>query len=271
MKNKFNRTGVVLANGLALTALGGVLLLAPALASASAVTQYDWRFDTSASPVSPEVASASAPNLRANVTPGPLSDGWQASNPLFGSAQGVWDLGREGSIILTNSTGLGGALSEGRSLTVKVKQWFDGGIYNTAAKVSVPGAQFVSSSESLVPASDFGEWLITENKWNVTAGVAVTAAVITGADTGSLVDSVTLLSASLSGDSPVLTIRAGAGGTLELSWPSAFSGMKLQPNANLANLEGWNAVALPVQISGGLCTVSVNAVGSVQFYRLKLP
>ena len=52
MKNKFNRTGLVLTNGLALTALGGVLLLAPALAVASAVTQYDWRFDTSASPVS---------------------------------------------------------------------------------------------------------------------------------------------------------------------------------------------------------------------------
>jgi len=49
--------------------------------------------------------------VQALIAPGQFSDGWMASSPILGSAQGIWDLGKSGSITLSNPSGFNGSVN----------------------------------------------------------------------------------------------------------------------------------------------------------------
>src|SRR5436309_2110537 len=69
---------------------------------------YQWQFVTGASPLAPDVSTGGTGTASATITPGQFSDGWLEENPVFGYANGVWDLGRSGTITLSNASGLAG-------------------------------------------------------------------------------------------------------------------------------------------------------------------
>src|SRR5215204_4497229 len=116
-------------------ALAAGILLAAAGARAES---NQWAFATSANP-----ALAAGGGATATIAPGPFSTAWINNNAILGSASGVWDLGQMGNITIANTAGTTNAQ---RSFTVKVTQWYDGGIFNSNAAVSLPGATLSGAS-----------------------------------------------------------------------------------------------------------------------------
>ena len=238
-------------------------------------THYEWQFRSSTTPSAPEVVQGSAGTPLATITPDPIfAVGWLAGKSFLGSAQGIWDLGREGSVTLTDPCGLGGSADPARSVTVSVVQYEDGGIYAQLARVSVPGATPVGArTRRGSAASGLGNWMVSETEWRADAGVPVDSVVITGAPGGSLIDQVAVDSVPVV-TQPSLTIRkAGAADTaqVEISWPSNYGHAVLESSADLHAPSGWSAVDAAVQETNGTSFVTLEVVRSAQFYRLKLP
>ena len=211
----------------------------------------------------------------ASVTPGSFSSGWTNHEDLFGATSGgVWDLGSSGKITVDNVAGVVGDAGQDRVFTVKVTEWNDGGIYNESSAVSVPGADLVSSTvdttatEAVNATTSFGQWVVNETKWHAHANAHVSSAVITGAQYGSVVNQVALVSNSATVVAPPqLSINQVAGQTV-ISWPSSYSDYVLESTSDLNNPQGWTAVSVGVQVNGGVASVTVDGTASQQFYRL---
>src|ERR1035438_4111134 len=123
MKNTINRTTVVLA---VLAAIATSVWSA----QASSGVSYQWQFGSSANPAAPDVSPGGAGPAQATIAPGAFASGWMADNAIMGGAQGIWDLGRNGTIILSNPAGLVGDSGQIRLFTIRVVQYQDGGIYS---------------------------------------------------------------------------------------------------------------------------------------------
>jgi hypothetical protein len=233
-----------------------------------------WRFDTGASSALPEVAPNPAASCQAVVVPGPFASGWVESSPVFGGARGVWDLGSTGTITCQGLSGLLGGSGQERVFTVRIKQYYDGGIYGESTGISVPGATVVSSNLSVVATAFIGDWLVQEVRWKVPAGVTSDALQIVGAPYGSLVDEVSVETSALAvTQPPVLSIRQVSGGDkqIEISWPAAHGGMVLESNPNPHDSAGWAMVEAAVQTNNGTAFVVVEGSATSRFFRLKQP
>src|SRR5215475_14124467 len=114
MKNPINR------NFLVLLAAAAISILSAQNSSALAAAAYEWRFDTSANPTAPEVSAGGG--AQAGIAPGQFASGWMSANAILGSAQGIWDLGRLGTITLSNPSGLAGPSGQERLFTVRISQ-----------------------------------------------------------------------------------------------------------------------------------------------------
>ena len=240
------------------------------LSAQNAASTYEWKFDTSANPTLAEIWAASP--AQAVITPGQFASGWMSTNAILGSAQGIWDLGRRGTITLSNPSGLAGNLGQERLVTISVVQYQDGSIYNQLADISIPGASLVSSGTSTESVADIGDWVVAQTQWKVPAGASADFVQITSAYNGSLVNGVTVESTSASVSAPQLSIRPlGAGNGVEISWPDSYTGWVLESTDNAADANGWTLVGGTVQTSGGLHFVQKDASDSARFYRLKQP
>ncbi len=251
----------------------GSLSLPPLLAvNMPSGSTVDWDFSNA----NPTTASSLGANGGvATVTSGAFASGWLANNDVLGGAQGVWDLGSNGVITLTNPAGLAGAADQNRVFTLKVVEWNDGGIYNDSVNISIPGATLVSSAKLTTQltkqnaTASIGGWVINETKWSVAAGTSVTSAVITGSANGSLVDQLTIQSSAVIGDtSPQLSIKL-VGSNAVVSWSASLSGVTLESSANLSDSASWTPVTTPVNVLGNVNSVTVEANDSARFYRLK--
>ena len=263
MKNLLKQIAAVLA-----------LLLISAFAGQSAQNSpagtYEWRFGTTANPALPEVSAGGS--AQATIGLGQFASGWMASNAILGSAQGIWDLGRQGTIALSNPSGLAGNSGQSRLVTISVVQYQDDSIYNQLADVSIPGASLVSSGTTTESVADIGDWVVAQTQWSVPAGSPASSVQITSAYNGSLVNRVTVESTSASVLAPELNIRSlGPGGGVEISWPDSYTGWVLESTDNAADPNGWTAVGGTVQTSGGLHFVQRDASDAARFYRLKQP
>ena len=243
--------------------------VAVAAGAATQSVQRNWDFTAPASP------APSAPGGgRAVIAPGDFADGWIDSNAIFGGARGVWDLGRQGTVTLSDSNLLSNATGQRRQITVRATQWLDRGIYADFAKVAVPGADMETFNGRLTRLGTIGGWVVDETVWTVEAGVAINAVVVTAAMNGTLLDEVSVeIATSVVDPAPVLAIRqlGGEVNQVELSWSSAVSDWVVQANDNPSNAAGWQAVAEPVAVTGDLHSTVLSATGGPRFFRLSKP
>lgn len=270
----FTGTKSLMKNLLKQTAAASMILMISGLAAQSAqnlpASSYEWRFGTIANPALPEVSAGGS--AQASIGLGQFASGWMSTNAILGSAQGIWDLGRRGTITLSNPSGLAGNLGQERLVTISVVQYQDGSIYNQLADISIPGASLVSSGTSTESVADIGDWVVAQTQWKVPAGASADFVQITSAYNGSLVNGVTVESTSASVSAPQLSIRPlGAGNGVEISWPDSYTGWVLESTDNAADANGWTLVGGTVQTSGGLHFVQKDASDSARFYRLKQP
>jgi hypothetical protein len=70
----------------------------------------------------------------------------------------------------------------------------------------------------------------------------------------------------LDGSNPTLTLSRN-GGQVLLSWPRLALGFGLESSGTISS--GWSAVTNPTSISGEQNTVTIDASGSMTFFRLR--
>ncbi len=68
---------------------------------------------------------------------------------------------------------------------------------------------------------------------------------------------------------PALTVQAGSGGTIKVTWPASATGYVLQSSSSASG--GWANSSLTVTTEAGQNVVTDTAGGGAQFYRLYLP
>jgi len=244
-------------------------------ASASLVpaagTAFEWRFDSAANPALPEVSGSAG--AQAAIAPGQFSDGWIAKAAILGAAQGIWDLGKSGTITVKLPPG---AFNPSSVVSVKVVQYYDqnGGLYNELATVSVPGAEPGDIVAGVSTTTTLGGWFSDETQWRAQAGAVIDTVVITGAPGGSLIDGVVVASSLTAAQPPVilsiLPVGGGSGQVL-ISWPAGIAGLVLESTADLTDTNGWAPVEGPVETIGDTSGVTVTATGGARFYRLRQP
>jgi hypothetical protein len=265
MKNLRNR---ILASLGVLAALVGSTGIAQS-SNANTAT-YVWPFDSSANPTAPGTVSGGVADAQATIVPGNFSSGYISSNPILGSANGVWDLGSGGTITMQSSAGLSGAGDPASLVTVNVVQYQDGGLYNQLAAVAVPGGTLMGTSSSIVSTTSLGWWTAAQSQWSVPAGTPVGPVVVTGATDGSLVDQVSIQVAAAALPKFQLTIQNVGSSQVQISWPSSYGGT-LEFTPALGDPQGWTPVQPqpPVQTNNGTASVILNADAGARFYRLK--
>jgi len=259
MKIRISKMLSVLAAGAALVTV----------ANAGPDTSYSWQFTSPANPAIPETVVGGTTHARAIVAPGGYADGWIATNAVLGSAQGVWDLGSSGAITLNNPDGLAGASAQPRLITVSVKQYQDGAIYNQAASVSLANATLVLSKDTMAGATLIGEWQVHQTQWRVEARTELNSLVVSGAASGTLVDSIIVESELAASTRPQLAIRKLSGSQVEISWPSTFNSAVLESATNPA--QSWTPITAQAQIVGDRRVVTIDTTDAVQCYRLRQP
>jgi hypothetical protein len=133
----------------------------------------------------------------------------------------------------------------------------------------------LGSTTTPLPGSSgiFGAWNKQQTQWQIDAANPVNTVVIAGAVTGTIIDEVKVQSASAVVQPPQLSIqRVGPNqGQIQISWPASYSNMILEASANLSNPQGWTAVPGQVVVNGDTASITLNAAGAAQFYRLKQP
>lgn len=228
-----------------------------------------WEFPTDANPA----VSVAGPG-RAGIAPGDFASGWIGSDPVYGTAVGIWDLGRSGTIILTDPAVLGGADSPRREITVRVTQWVDGGIYANFADVAVPGATLATFDERVTRNGTIGGWMEDGTVWSADAGVVTDKVLVTGYVNGSLVDQVSVELRTFTVEpAPALSVRRVSGGMnrVELSWTSAGSGWVVQTSESITDVAGWQPLEGSVSVVGDRHSVVAEATGGARFFRLSKP
>ena len=131
-------------------------------------TFQEWRFTTDANPASPEVLSNAYGTAEASIAPGLLSSGWIDQLPGLGTNRGYWDLGSNGSITLTIAGNSATAPNASQFVWVQIVQWYDGGIFNEYAAVSITGAVYLGGERTLVASAPTGGgWWLDLTRWRL--------------------------------------------------------------------------------------------------------
>jgi len=169
-------------------------------------TVQTWRFDAGANPASPEIVSNPNGTPSAAVAVSPVGAGWLNQLFLFGTNQGVWDLGGGGSMTLTIPNEAHPA-GHWKLISVQVYQFRDGSIYNQIAPVSVPGATRVGGEVRPVATNVIGPglavtWIVEQSLWLMEQCPASESVVISapGATISSAIDTVIVDTICLSAD-----------------------------------------------------------------------
>jgi hypothetical protein len=158
-------------------------------------TFQQWAFSVSNNPAAllPELVTNQYGSASAAVVPGPFSSGYVEQNPFLGCAQGIWDLGRGGTLTLSLPNSPGASSGSYKYVSVQVTQYRDS-IYNTNAAVNVPGGVLVGRQEQTVLATSNvlnGIWVAEQTVWRLgPPSPGAEMVVITGGTNGALIDQV---------------------------------------------------------------------------------
>lgn len=250
---------------LSIALTGMAVLSAQAVApSAPTVVRHEWRFDLDANP------APSGLGALAEVHSGEFASGWLAGLPeLPGNAVGCWDLGVVGTIScdLSNVVPAGAALER---VTVKITQWWNGGIYDFVA-VGLPGAQSVSAVPDISQLGPLGAWVVDETVLTPAAGAKLDTLTITAGANGAIVDRVVVEASVVTLPPLVLDIQTDPvnPGSIQLSWDSALGAAIVESSSKLDASAGWVPLAATPQLSNGRYTVTTDAGDAAKFFRLK--
>jgi hypothetical protein len=152
----------------------------------SAFAGIDWGFDTGANPL--EVSGAGGSGT-ATIAVGAFGTGWQSGGSVpwnLGTAQGFWDLGRAGSIVLSSLSGSG-------LTTLNVFQWVDPGIYSGDLTVAASSGSVNFLGSSLIGSlNNGGGWY--DFAYSLSAALSPADTVtITAGQGGAIIDRLTVV------------------------------------------------------------------------------
>lgn len=157
-------------------------------------TFQEWNFTTNSNPAAPETSLNTNGTALAAIAKAPAGAGWLNGLFLFGTNQGVWDLGGAGSMSLSvpNSVKPPGYW---KLVSVQVYQFRDGGIYNRFAAVNVPGATLLGTNTAVATTNVVGPgltvtWVVHQSLWLIDPSPAVESIVITAPPNGAAIDRV---------------------------------------------------------------------------------
>lgn len=248
--------------------IAGLLVLAACVASGAAVApsaiHHEWQFNSDANPAPAAGGAAIA------IQPGALASGWLPEESVMpGATAGVWDLGRAGSMACDLSEVFGPSLAI-QQVTVRVRQWWDGGIFDFA-DVTMPGAQAAAVSPDVGSLGLVGGWIVDETIFTPAPGAQLSILSIFAGTNGAVLDGVEIEASVIVLPPLELAIRPvppGDGG-LELSWPETLLPVTLESTSELGTGAEWKALEVTPQLVNGRYTVTVPSEAGGRYFRLK--
>jgi hypothetical protein len=236
------------------------------LQAAETLVKHVWNFGDGANPALSETSHASA-----TVSPGSFAAGWQKDLPvLSGGDGGFWDLGQNGKLTFSFPNGVG-AGAQVQSITIKVSQWWDGGIYDGFASASLRGATPTTTGAVGNHFGELGGWIVNTSSWQPKTGETIDSLVLAAGKKGAIIDSVIVEAVVSVIAAPQLSIRFVNSSQLELSWPVSNSGMILESSSDFSDAGSWQKVEGAINVGETLCSLLVDAKSPGQFYRLRQP
>ena len=175
---------------------GDVVGFRPCWRGLADTTFQHWSFGMSNNPASlpAEIVTNAFGAPSAGLVLGPFSSGYIAEvSSFFGCRQGIWDLGRVGTMTLNVPNAPGLTPGSYKYVQVEVTQLRDG-IYAQTAAVSLPGGTLVNQQEQVVETNGFGEvWFVHKTLWRMgPPSPAIESVIVTGGTNGSLIDQVVI-------------------------------------------------------------------------------
>lgn len=179
-------------------------------------TFQQWAFSAAddATNIPAELVTNVFGNPQASVIAGDFSSGYFDTDPFIGSVQGIWDLGRYGTMTLNVSNNPALTAGAYTYVQVQVAQFQDGFIYSSNAAVSLAGGTLLSEQQQLLVTNSFGgQWIVQKTLWRLPAPApSAVAVVLTGGYYGSLIDQVVVETLSLDFPTPSdITANANSG------------------------------------------------------------
>jgi len=147
-------------------------------------THQVWSFDDDDNPALPETDNNPYGTAEATITVGDFGEGWLDTVP-FGSQTGIWDMGREGTIVLDIPN---------RPEALPYKEiWLQVTYYDSPTYppvVTIPGASLISEQTLLVEEDSPGDWLLDQSVWRMEPNPSSEQIILTADWYGSTIDQI---------------------------------------------------------------------------------
>src|ERR1035437_4508748 len=180
----------------------------------SGSTFQQWSFRLSNNPPSAELVTNAYGAPQASITFGSFSSGYIDEDAFLGcGVQGIWDLGRNGTMTLNIPNRPSGSTNSYKYVQVQVTQYRNFGIYTNNAAVTITNGTRVSQQQQLLLTNNIGgQWVVEQTVWRLAPSPASEVVVLTGGANGSLIDQVVVDTLSLDFPTPTdITVNADLG------------------------------------------------------------
>ena len=124
-------------------------------------------------------------DTRCQITPGDFGVGWI---PFTLQTNGVWDLGRNGTVRLTVEVE-----RASDTFTLTTVEWQDGAIYSEFCAINAPGEKIQDAVTLQMPLLHFGAWKHHATVWRLDSPTNVFSATLTSPFTGGVIDSAAII------------------------------------------------------------------------------
>src|SRR5262245_30096179 len=171
---------------------GDVAAFRPCWRGAPNTTFQHWMFGVSNNPASipPELATNTYGSPLISIVPGPFSSGYIVEDPFLGCRQGIWDLGRFGTMTAAVPNAPSPPAGSYKYVRVQVTQYRDS-LYDTNATVAISGGTLVSQQQQSIETTLIGQWIVEQTIWRMGPPCPTAEYVVLTAGTnGSLIDQV---------------------------------------------------------------------------------
>ncbi len=206
---------------LALASFSGTALaedIAPCWRGSAGATYQSWTLTVSNNPAVPEQWTNTWGTPQASFVVGPYGKGWK--NSVFGTRQGEWDLGQNGTItlIIPDQEGLG----KTKYLQLQVIFFF--GIYEQPAVSIAGGTLLTNTVQVLETVTGMGTWRLLQASYRIDSGASSATVQITSTAKGALIDQIVVDTISVEPVCPGnLTLNADAGSSSKTNVSYGFA------------------------------------------------
>ncbi|MBI5386697.1 MAG: DUF5011 domain-containing protein, partial [Verrucomicrobia bacterium] len=173
---------------------GDIVAFRPCWRGQAGSTFQQWLFGLQGNPSAlvPEIVTNPYGASQGGIVPGTFSSGWINQNAFYGCRQGIWDLGRSGTLTLNIPNTPAGSSDSYKYVRVQVTQYRDASLYIANAAVSIAGGTLLSQQLQTLETTTFGaQWVTELTVWRLGPPTpASEAVVITAPAGGALIDQV---------------------------------------------------------------------------------